>query len=166
MRQLGWIAFLVSMAAAPARSQEVGVGQNEILIGSCADLVGVNRARSGQLLEGARAYLESINRDGGIYGRKLRLLSYDDAGDLKQAVACFNKLRDQGVFAGAFFISAPPASRYAPMAEYNRIPVLGFLSGARFLYEPVKHYVFPIHPSHREAVAAILAGAKDIDFHK
>ena len=159
MLRCSLFAILTLLVALPAGAQEVGVSQNEILVGSCADLAGTGKTRSLQLLDGARAFIDSVNAGGGVYGRKIHLLSFDDAGDPKQAVACFNRLRDQGVFAGAFFLSSPPASRYAPMAEYNRIPVLGFVAGARFLYEPVKHYVFPVHPSHREMISSVIEGA-------
>ena len=68
-----------------------GVTEKEILIGSCAALEGPSSFLGKETVAGAEAYFQSVNEEGGINGRKLRLVSLgrwlrsrEDAGVLGQ----------------------------------------------------------------------------------
>jgi branched-chain amino acid transport system substrate-binding protein len=83
-------------------AQTEGVTASEILIGSCAALEGPASILGTQTVLGAKAYLNHINEGGGVNGRKIRLLSYDDSYEPTKAVECFNRLRAERVLAAAF----------------------------------------------------------------
>jgi len=84
----------------PAVSQSVpGVTEKEIVIGSCAALEGPSSFLGRETIAGAKAYLEMVNEDGGVNGRKLRLVSFDDSYDPAKTQACWDKLMAQKVFA-------------------------------------------------------------------
>jgi branched-chain amino acid transport system substrate-binding protein len=89
-----------------------------------------------------------INDAGGVDGRKLRLISYDDSYDPAKTEACFNKLMDQKVFALGFFVGTPTAVKYVPMAETNKIPLVGLFTGAQTLYVPMRHWVVNVRASY------------------
>src|SRR5215469_13866747 len=102
-----------------------GVTDKEILIGSCSALEGPSQALGAQTVAGAKAYFSLINEEGGVHGRKLRLIAYDDSYDPAKAQACFDRLTNDKVFALGFFVGTPTAVKYLPLAETNRIPLVG-----------------------------------------
>ncbi len=136
---LGLSVFLVCLLAASKSVQGQGVPgvtEREVLIGSCSALEGPSHFLGTETVTGAKAYLDMVNDAGGVDGRKLKLISYDDSYDPAKTEACFNRLMEQKVFALAFFVGTPTAVKYAPMAESNKIPLVGLFTGAQTLYVP------------------------------
>jgi branched-chain amino acid transport system substrate-binding protein len=136
-------------AAAPLQAQITpGVTENEILIGSCSALEGPSHFLGTETVAGAKAYFAMINDAGGVDGRKLKLISYDDSYDPAKTEACFNRLMEQKVFALGFFVGTPTAVKYVPMAESNKIPLIGLFTGAQTLYAPLRHWVVNVRASY------------------
>jgi branched-chain amino acid transport system substrate-binding protein len=125
-----------------------GVTDKEILIGSCSALEGPSHFLGTETVAGAKAYFAMINDAGGVDGRKLKLLAYDDSYDPAKTEACFNRLLEQKVFALGFFVGTPTAVKYIPMAESNKIPVVGLFTGAQTLYVPLRHWVINVRASY------------------
>ena len=96
----------------------------------------------------ATIYLHAINDEGGLYGRKIQLLAFDDGYDPDKAPGCFKRMTKEGVFALGFFVGTPTAKVYVPMAQEEKIPVVGLFTGAQMLYEPLKHYVINVRASY------------------
>jgi branched-chain amino acid transport system substrate-binding protein len=148
---LGLSVFLVCLlgASEPVQGQAVpGVSEREILIGSCSALEGPSHFLGTETVTGAKAYLDMLNDAGGVDGRKLKLISYDDSYDPAKTEACFNRLMEQKVFALAFFVGTPTAVKYVPMAESNKIPLVGLFTGAQTLYVPLRHWVVNVRASY------------------
>jgi branched-chain amino acid transport system substrate-binding protein len=136
-------------AAAPAVAQAVaGVTEKEIAIGSCSALEGPSSALGRQTVAGAKAYFSLTNDEGGVNGRKLRLIAYDDSYDPAKTQSCFDKLMADKVFALGFFVGTPTAVKYLPMAEENKIPVVGLFTGAQILYTPMRHWIITVRASY------------------
>jgi branched-chain amino acid transport system substrate-binding protein len=127
-----------------------GVTDTEIVIGSCAALEGPSQTLGTQTVAGAKAYFSLINAQGGVNGRKLRLISYDDSYDPAKTQACFDKLQNDKVFALGFFVGTPTAVKYAPMAENSKIPLIGLFTGAQTLYTPMRHWVVNVRASYND----------------
>ncbi|MBV8515385.1 MAG: ABC transporter substrate-binding protein [Acidobacteria bacterium] len=125
-----------------------GVSDNEILIGSCAALEGPSRALGTQTVAGAKLYFSLVNEEGGVYGRRLHLISYDDSYDPAKTQACFGKLMADKVFALGFFVGTPTAVKYLPLAEENKVPLVGLFTGAQTLYTPLRHWVINVRASY------------------
>ena len=125
-----------------------GVSEREILIGSCSALEGPSHFLGTETVTGAKAYFDMINDAGGVDGRKLKLISYDDSYDPAKTEACFNRLMEQKVFALAFFVGTPTAVKYLPLAESNKIPLVGLFTGAQTLYVPLRHWVVNVRASY------------------
>jgi ABC-type branched-subunit amino acid transport system substrate-binding protein len=140
--------FLLTICGSRVAAQTPGVTDNEILIGSCSALDGPAHFLGQQTVLGATTYLHSINDDGGVFGRKVQLLAYDDGYDPDKAPACFKRMTKEGVFALGFFVGTPTAKIYVPMAEEEKIPVVGLFTGAQMLYEPLKHYIINVRASY------------------
>jgi branched-chain amino acid transport system substrate-binding protein len=136
-------------ASSPTWAQAVpGVTEKEILLGSCSALEGPSHFLGTETVTGAKAYLDMINDAGGVDGRKLKLISYDDSYDPAKTEACFNRLMEQKVFALGFFVGTPTAVKYLPMAESGKIPLVGLFTGAQTLYVPLRHWVVNVRASY------------------
>jgi len=148
---LGLSAFFgcVFSVSAPTQAQSTtGVTDKEVLIGSCSALEGPSHFLGTETVNGAKAYFDMTNDAGGVDGRKLRLISYDDSYDPAKTEACFNRLMEQKVFALGFFVGTPTAVKYVPMAESNKIPLVGLFTGAQTLYVPMRHWVVNVRASY------------------
>jgi branched-chain amino acid transport system substrate-binding protein len=144
------VVFLGLLALSPSAQGQgaPGVTDKEILIGSCSALEGPSHFLGTETVNGAKAYFAMINDAGGVDGRKLKLLSYDDSYDPAKTQACFDHLMEQKVFALGFFVGTPTAVKYVPMAESNKIPLVGLFTGAQTLYAPLRHYVVNVRASY------------------
>jgi branched-chain amino acid transport system substrate-binding protein len=148
---LGLVVLLGSLLtfSSPLPAQNTpGVTDKEILIGSCSALEGQSHFLGTETVAGAKAYFAMVNDAGGVDGRKLRLLAYDDSYDPAKTEACFNRLMEQRVFALGFFVGTPTAVKYIPMAESNKVPVVGLFTGAQTLYVPLRHWVINVRASY------------------
>jgi ABC-type branched-subunit amino acid transport system substrate-binding protein len=143
-----FVCVIVNQAFAQAANEVPGVQTGQILVGSCAALDGPARFLGRQTIIGATAYLKHINAEGGVYGRKIQLLAFDDGYEPAKAEFCFNRLLRENVFAAGFFVGTPTAARYVPKAEESKLPIVGLFSGAQMLYTPLKHYVISVRASY------------------
>jgi branched-chain amino acid transport system substrate-binding protein len=139
------LLLVISLAAQVATP---GVTSTSIQLGSCSALSGPASFLGMQTQIGALAYLHIVNEQGGVFGRKIDVSSFDDAYNPEETSACFNRLLKQNVFAMGFFVGTPTAAKYVPMAEAARIPVVGLFTGAQLLYEPFKHYIVNVRASY------------------
>jgi len=139
---------MISIPSTSRAQSSSGVTDNEILIGSCSALEGPSHFLGTETVTGAKAYFAMINEAGGVDGRKLKLVAYDDSYDPAKTEACFNRLMEQKVFALGFFVGTPTAVRYVPMAETNKIPLVGLFTGAQTLYTPLRHWVVNVRASY------------------
>jgi len=153
-------AILCSAAETP------GVTDNSILIGSCSALDGPARFLGSQTVLGATTYLHSINDGGGVLGRKVQLLAFDDSYDPDKAPSCFKRMTKEGVFALGFFVGTPTAKVYVPMAQEEKIPVIGLFTGAQMLYEPLKRYVINVRASYYDETREQMDKLWDINIRK
>ena len=89
------IVALAASAAGHAQAQSQGVTKDEIVIGSIQDLSGPLAGFGKQSRNGMQLAVDEINEQGGINGRKLKLLVEDSAYDPKKAVLAAQKLVNQ-----------------------------------------------------------------------
>ncbi|MBZ5527863.1 MAG: ABC transporter substrate-binding protein [Acidobacteriia bacterium] len=164
-RWLGIIVFIsvmcmfMSFGTPRARGGETpGVSTKEILIGSCSALEGPSSFLGTQTVTGAKAYFKAVNEEGGVHGRQLRLITYDDSYDPDKTQACFDHLMKDNVFALGFFVGTPTAVKYVPMAESKKVPLVGLFTGAKTLYEPLRHYVVNVRASYSDETRAQMEG--------
>jgi len=141
-------AGILASPAATLAQATPGVTESEILIGSCSALEGPSKFLGQQTVTGAKAYFSWTNDEGGVNGRKLKLVSSDDSYDPAKTQACFDHLMSEKVFALGFFVGTPTAVKYVPLAEANKIPLIGLFTGAQTLYTPLRHWVVNVRASY------------------
>jgi len=115
-----------------------GVTETEILLGSSLALQGHASYLGTQTLRGFTSYIEHVNERGGIHGRTIRVIAYDDSYDPPKCVANTQRLivEDQ-VFALFSYVGTPTTVKILPLVEDARIPLLGMFTGANALREPL-----------------------------
>src|SRR5437762_3022430 len=121
-------------AAPPAQ----GVTKNEIVIGSIQDLSGPIAGFGKQVRLGMILRVDEVNEQGGVNGRKIRLIVEDSAYDPKKAVLAAQKLVNQDkIFAMVAHIGT--AQNLAAMPVQFEKNVINFfpVTAAREMYEPL-----------------------------
>jgi branched-chain amino acid transport system substrate-binding protein len=145
---VGACLVLALLWSVPAAAQTPGVTDKEILIGSCSALEGPSHFLGTETVTGANAYFKMINEAGGVHGRRLKLIAYDDSYDPGKAQSCFERLMGENVFALGFFVGTPTAVKYLPLAESHKVPLVGLFTGAQTLYTPLHHWVINVRASY------------------
>ena len=129
----------IAMAStlALAQNSNQGVSKDEITIGSIQDLSGPIAGFGKQVRLGMMLRVDEINEQGGVNGRKLKLVVEDSAYDPKKAVLGAQKLVNQDkIFAMIGHIGT--AQNMAAMPVQFEKNVINFfpVTAAREMYEP------------------------------
>nr|WP_252380860.1 ABC transporter substrate-binding protein [Desulfovulcanus ferrireducens] len=135
----------------------MGVTDKEIVLGSSLALKGHASYLGIQTLRGAKCYINYVNENGGVFGRKIRIIAYDDSYDPPKCLANTQRLLiNDKVFALFCYVGTPTTIKVLPMIEEARIPLIGMFTGANALREPFNPYLINIRASYyqetREAV--------------
>lgn len=105
-------------------------------------------------------YIEKINEDGGVLGRPLELVHYDDVGNASSARNFASRLIRSDrvdIIVGGSTTGATMA--VAPLVQQAKIPFIS-LAGAVVITDPVKPWVFKTPQSDRMAAERILGDMK------
>ena len=97
LRVLGTMLFVSALGATSALAQAPGVTNTEVTIGITTPLSGPAAAWSATGL-GAEAWAKHVNDQGGVYGRKIKIVMKDDGYNPVRALANVNEMKDS-VFA-------------------------------------------------------------------
>src|SRR4029077_1287717 len=114
-----------------AQAQTPGVSSTTILIGQSVPLSGANAELGHGIRNGAVAYFTKLNEAGGVHGRKIELVSLDDANKVPRAEAnTIDLVEKRNVFALFGYASATLSRPALPIVEKNRVPFLAPFTGA------------------------------------
>lgn len=110
----------------------VAGAQDMIKIGLLAPLTGPAAADGLSVQNSVRLAVEKVNGEGGVLGKKVELITYDDRADGKEAVALARKLIEQdkvvAVVGGSY---STPSRAMAPIFQEEKIPAV---------------YAYAVHP--------------------
>ena len=136
--------------ALPAQAAEVGVSSSEIKLGMTVPMTGTASLGYNKIPGAAKAYFDYLNENGGVYGRKIKLIVEDDKYVPTEAVAKTNKLilKDKVM---ALFAPLGTANNRAVASAVNPakrgVPVLflntGFSGFADLKKYPTHYMVLP-----------------------
>jgi branched-chain amino acid transport system substrate-binding protein len=137
--------------------QEHPVQRDEIRIGMSSSQTGRSGFVGEAIKRGCKAYFARVNREGGVFGRKLVLVSYDDRNEPLEAVANTQRLinTDQ-VFALIGFNGTANCRAVLPMLNDARIVLVGPVTGAAGMRDPVQEMVFNTRPSYEVETEALI----------
>lgn len=147
-----FVAFTLSDALA-----ETGVSDGEIVLGMSNALEGPASALGTGLKSGAMVYFDKINAAGGVHGRKIKVISYDDGYEPRNTVKNTKKLiSEDKVFALFGYVGTPTSKAILPIINKEKVIYFGPFTGAEFLRNPVNKYIFNVRSSYfNEAEAQV-----------
>ena len=155
MRPIILFAAVLGLAQ-PARA-ETGVTADRILLGQAAVFSGPTAQLGIQMRNGIKAYFDYVNERGGIYGRKLELVTEDDHYEASAAQAASRKLIEQrNVFALIGYVGTPTGVEHLKVIEPAKVPLVGMFTGAEALRVPFNRYVFHIRASYYDETEKIV----------
>jgi ABC-type branched-subunit amino acid transport system substrate-binding protein len=170
------VLFLVLLAAGchspddnyDPKATDPGVAPNEVLLGSSLALKGHASFLGTQTLRGAMSYLNYVNEQGGVHGRSIKVVAYDDSYDPPMCLANTQKLIiDDQVFSLFCYVGTPTTVKVLPLIEEARIPLLGMFTGANALREPFSRFLVNVRASYyQETGAAVRHLVDDLGLKK
>lgn len=133
---------LVYAVSGQAAEVSQGVTDTEILIGHNGPQTGP-AALYDQVRMGVQSYFNYINEQGGVHGRKLRLIAYDNQYQPSRAVQLTRRLVEQDkVFAMIADVCTPCLVATRNYVERAGIPMVMTSSGSPQLVDPpIKNYL-------------------------
>lgn len=143
------VALLGSLLAAAAAQAQIRIGQTAGFSGPVA--AGVK-----EVSDGAKLYLDAINKAGGVGGQQIELIALDDKFEPPLAAENAKKLIDQGVIALFLTRGTPHTQAVLPLLAQHKVPLIAPSTGAMVLHSPVNPWVFNVRATYqREAERAI-----------
>ncbi len=153
------VASAIVAFSAQAVAQSQGVSKTEIVIGTILDQSGPLAGFGKQSRLGMQLRVDEINEQGGINGRKLKLLVEDDGYDPKKAVLAAQKLVNQDkIFIMAGHLGT--AQNLASMPVQFEKNVINFfpITAAREMYEPLDRLKYSFAATYFDQMREALPG--------
>jgi branched-chain amino acid transport system substrate-binding protein len=136
---------------------EPGITDNEIRIGMWTPLSGPVALLGQSARDGVRLWVKEVNERGGIHGRKINFISYDDAGSPQEAQTAIRRLIDQDqVF---MLISGSVSGSTLPVRQIitrEKVPFVSSISSNINLMKPFSRYIFRIYANEDSQALGII----------
>ena len=148
-------AMVFALAACGSGNSESaqGITEDTVYIGNIMPTSGAMAGVGVPFVAGIQAYLDMVNSEGGIDGRKIELVHIDDEFDPVKGKAALEKLvEDEKVFAIVAPFGTPVVGAILPDVKSYGIPFLFPATGIRQLYSEHAttneegYNVFPVQP--------------------
>ena len=156
---IGVVVVSLALAACSpdAEIQSPGISDDAILIGSSSALTGHASFLGSQYTLGSKVWFNEVNAAGGIHGRRIDFLTYDDAYEPDKTVANSRRLiAEDRVFMLFDYVGTPTSVQIIEMVHDEDIPAFGFLTGAETLRTPFRPDMFHVRASYyHEAEGAV-----------
>jgi branched-chain amino acid transport system substrate-binding protein len=102
-----------------------GGGEDEILIGHFGSMTGSEATFGTSTDNGIKMAVEELNASGGLLGKKVRLITYDDKGDAREAGTAVTRLvTKDGVAAVIGEVASGLSLAGAPICQENSVPMV------------------------------------------
>ena len=151
------IGALLGLASPLVHAQD-GISRNQILIGQSITLQAGKNDYGMAVQEGVATYLNAVNAQGGVNGRKLVVKTLDDNNSSDQAGKNARTLvQDDKVFLLFGSIEGGPSTAVMKVATELKVPFIGPMAGSPTLRRPHQPDVFPVRAEHLEEFKALMA---------
>jgi len=151
--------LLTLLQPRPVASQPPGRGQdpNALVLGQSLPLSGPSAQLGLDYRRGALAWFKSVNREGGIHGRRIELVSLDDKYEPSQTLINTRQLLKRNDLLALFGYVGTPTTKVAlPLIEAAEVPLVAPMTGASLLRRPELRMVFNMRTSYRREIAAMV----------
>jgi branched-chain amino acid transport system substrate-binding protein len=145
---------LLLAGTAFAASAETGVTDSTILIGQTVGITGTVAGPVREMNEGAQAYFNQINQQGGVHGRKIEMRMLDDKFDPALTLANAEILiKKEHVFALFQGRGTPHTQGILPLLEADNVPLVAPSTGAAIFHQPAHRLLFNIRAKYQDEIA-------------
>ena len=133
----------------------------DIVIGMSAAFAGTSRGLGIELYRGSMAYLEPVNRSGGVHGRNIVIRAYDDSYNPIPAIRNTIKfIDDDNVFLLANYVGTPTVTRILPLLKnYHQKQIylfFPFTGAAPQRQPPYSDFVFNLRASYQDETEGLV----------
>ncbi|MCA3193496.1 MULTISPECIES: ABC transporter substrate-binding protein [unclassified Cupriavidus] len=150
----GMLAVTLGFATPMAAHAEPGITKSAIRIGQSAGVSGPVAGSVKEQIAGAQVYLNHVNANGGVAGRRIELLTYDDGFDARRTPDNVRKLIGEDKVFALFMVRGTPQNEsILPIIGAEKVPLVAPLTGAITLHRPVNRYVFNVRAKYQDEVA-------------
>jgi ABC-type branched-subunit amino acid transport system substrate-binding protein len=154
------VASLVLGAASWAASP--GVTAGEIVIGQDVDLSGPIAVRMKTLVQAADAYIERVNKAGGVHGRQIRVLRTDSSNKPDKTKENVKSLvESKGVFTMWGISGTGNVAVALPYLVERKVPLIGSTSGADPFYVKPHSMLFNLKAGYGDEIRRMTVHLKD-----
>lgn len=160
------LAALTILAVQMHARAETGVTSEEILLGQTTALTGPLAELGNDSSNASRAYFNYINAQGGINGRRIKLVTLDDGYNTDKGVANTKQLIEKdGVFALFNIFGTPANTALLPVIAQAGIPSIAPYTGSDAVRKPLHRHVFNIRAGYADETETIIEhlGVRGID---
>jgi branched-chain amino acid transport system substrate-binding protein len=165
---LGVLAGFCEQAKGQFLSREHPVTSDEVKIGMSVPESGRIGGIGAEVRQGCAAYIAKVNREGGVAGRRLMLIDYDDRDEPIDTVANVEHLVDRDkVFALLDFYGTPTLQAIMPMVDDSNMILFGPICGSPFLAKPTERLIFWTRPSYEDEAELLVSHlVTDLSFRR
>ncbi|MBP5997065.1 MAG: ABC transporter substrate-binding protein [Azonexus sp.] len=148
---------VAALAASTLATAETGVTDGSIVIGQSVPLSGPAQELGIEMQLGAKLYFDHINAQGGVNGRKIKLLTLDDGYEPDRATANTRQLIDKDdVFSLFGYVGTPTSLAALKVSNPAGVPFIGAFTGAEALRMPFNRLIFNIRASYGDETEKIV----------
>lgn len=149
MKVSKFLSLVLIFGLSFAANAEDGVTDKEIKIGMVNAQSGPSASLGLELKKGSMLYIDKINKEGGVNGRKINIVVYDDQYEGKVTAEMVTKAIDTDkVFALFDFVGTPTGAAAVPILSKAGVPLVGMFTGAQAFRSPVNKNIFHIRGSY------------------
>lgn len=157
------VLALAGSSIAPAQAQ---APTPPIVLGQSVALTGAGAALAVPFQQGAKLYFDRVNASGGIGGRRIELLTLDDAGAPEPAVANTQKLLAQNPLALFGYYGSPQVTASYKLIKDSDVLLFAPMAGGDEFRGAVYPNVFTLRPGYAEESAAVMRHATTLGARK
>jgi ABC-type branched-subunit amino acid transport system substrate-binding protein len=162
-----WSAALASLALAPAAraAPAAAPADRPLRFGQSAPITGPSQAWGIEYMRGIKLAFEDANGRGGINGRPLELVTYDDGYEAVTAREnTTGLLNDEHVFGLVGYMGADSVARSLPLAVQAGVPFVAPLTGDEALRRDPPRQLFLLRPGDEAETRQIASALATIAF--
>lgn len=143
-----------------------GVTDTTIRIGQSAVFSGPAKDFGVDYRAGIKLHFDRVNKSGGIHGRRIELVSYDDAYEPAKTAANTAKLIDEDkVFALTGYVATGNLAAAMPLAEKAGVPMFAPLVGTSSFRAKTNRYLFHVRAGYDLELRKIISHLSTIGIH-
>jgi len=150
-RHFLWEMFagVASATVTSSAHAETGISERQVLVGEFAAFSGPAAQLGERLKIGIEACFKTVNGQGGVNGRQLKLVTRDDGYEPDKAkVAVKQLIEEDKVFALIGSVGTPTGIAAVPILTQAKVPIVGMFTGAEALRVPFNREVFHVRGSY------------------